>query len=116
MRLVFILFLLFSSTASANWSGGDTSRQAVFTVLQAADWAQTREIVKDDSRYELNPILGKYPSNTEVDIYFAATTVGHYLVSRALPPKQRKVWQYVWIGAQAGNVVRNYQVGIRINW
>ena len=114
MRFIFLLLLC--STASADWSSGDTNRQLAFTALQMVDWAQTREVVKDDRKHELNPILGKYPSKTEVNVYFAATTLGHYLVSRALPPDYRKVWQYVWIGFQTGNVIRNYRVGVRINF
>jgi hypothetical protein len=88
-------------------SHGDTNRQLA---PQLVDWAQSR------NPYETNPILGKYPSKTEVDVYFAAATLGHYLVSRALPPDYRKVWQYVWIGVQVGYVTHNYQIGLRIRF
>jgi hypothetical protein len=112
----FILFYVMSVTAVADWSSGDTNRQLAFTALQLVDWAQTREIVRNPDYYETNPILGKYPSKTEVDVYFAAATLGHYLVSRALPPDYRKVWQYVWIGVQVGYVTHNYQIGLRIRF
>ena len=115
MRMI-IVFMLFLSTAGADWSSGDTNRQLAFTALQMVDWAQTREIARNPDFYETNPILGKYPSSTEVDVYFAATTLGHYLVSQALPSDYRKVWQYVWIGVQAGYVTHNYQMGVRIDF
>ena len=115
MRII-VVFILFLSTSGADWSSGDTNRQLAFTALQLVDWAQTREIARNSDFYETNPILGKYPSSTEVDVYFAATTLGHYLVSRALPSDYRKAWQYVWIGVQAGYVTHNYQMGVRIRF
>ena len=111
-----VLMLLISPVAHTNWSTSDTARQLVFTGLQVVDWAQTREIARNPHYYEVNPILGSSPSAVEVNAYFLATTVGHYAVARALPPHHRKVWQYVWIGAQAATVTHNYQIGIRIDF
>jgi len=115
-NIVMVFILLFSTNSIANWSSGDTNRQLAFTALQMVDWAQTREIARNPDFYETNPILGKYPRKTEVDVYFAATTLGHYLVSQALPSDYRKAWQYVWIGVQAGYVTHNYQMGVRIRF
>ena len=118
MRRLAVLLVgaLLSVDATADWTQEDTARQLAFTGLQLIDWGQTRDIAQNPNRRELNPILGPNPSTTDVDVYFAATTLGHYVVSRALPPEYRKVWQYVWIGAQAGNVVRNYQLGVRVRF
>lgn len=110
------LLLVLAPSAGADWSHADTARQLAFTGLLAIDWAQTHEIIRRSDRHELNPILGSDPDRSTTNAYFAAAGIGHYLVSRALPPEYRKVWQYLWIGGQAATVHWNYQMGIRIRF
>ena len=116
MRLIFILFLVFCSTAGADWSREDSVRQSVVFSLMLVDWAQTREIARNPQFRELNPVLGPSPSSKEVDVYFVAAGAAHYLLARALPPEWRKRWQYVWIGGQASTVMWNHQMGVRISF
>lgn len=117
-----ILFLLISVFVSSSvfaadkWIKEDITREAVFVGLQIVDWQQTRYIAKSDEFTEINPILGKYPSRSEVNAYFAFTTLGHIAVTHVLPQRHRKYWQYAWIGLQAFTVGRNATIGVRFDW
>lgn len=114
----FILALsLFISTPAFAWSDGDTKREAVYLTLHTMDWLQTREIARNPARwYETNSILGEQPSIGRVNNYFALTGLAHILVSKALNPKYRKVFQYVTIGIEGGVVVHNYSIGIEVRF
>lgn len=39
------------------------------------DWQQTREIKNHPNMYEMNPALGKHPSDAKIDGYFALSTI-----------------------------------------
>ena len=114
MKWLILLCLL--STPAYAWTEADTRRQLVYTTLHVIDWGQTRYIATHDKFYETNPILGKYPSTQDVDGYFAATLAGHTLVSYLLPPKYRKWWQIIWIGAEFKTVAGNYSAGISVHF
>jgi hypothetical protein len=105
-----------SSLAFDEWTKKDTEYQLVFTTLLFVDHMQTREIVKSDYYYEANPILGRYPTMEEVEVYHALCALGHAGIAYMLPEEYRRVWQCVWIGIETHSVYRNYQVGIRIEF
>jgi len=113
-----ICFILLAtpSFAADEWTKADITREAVFVGLQLIDWQQTKYIANHDEFTELNPILGKYPTTSEVDRYFAITTLGHIAVTHVLPKKYRPYWQYTWIGIQGFTVTRNFIIGVRFNW
>lgn len=142
-KLIIIIFLcfIFSSPCYAyrfadKWSWSDTAYQGVFLVLLAADWAQTRTLADHNwffdgkHYYETNPLLGKFPTTQEVNLYFAGCAVGHTLIALALPPNikfhwfdgeelnipARRLWQCLWIGIEAGYVGWNYSLGVRIEF
>jgi hypothetical protein len=101
----------------ANWTTHDTYREAAALSLLAVDYGQTRTIAKNpDQWYEQNPILGEHPSVAEVNRYFALAAIGHVAASATLPPKWRKVWQYVTIGVEAAAVGHNISLGIGVSW
>lgn len=120
MKTLIILtaLLLFSAPAYAadKWTEADTQRQVIYSALHIIDWGQTRYIATHDEFEERNIALGKHPSTQEVDNYFAATLVGHTLVSYLLPSDWRKVWQYVFIGARFKTVADNYSIGIKVHF
>ena len=113
----YLILMLFPSICFAgDWTTADTLRQGAFTGLAIADWAQTRYISKHPEFYETNQILGSHPSTGKVDTYFAASIVGHAVISYMLPPAWRQGWQYVWIGVEAQKVVHNHSIGIKFNF
>lgn len=116
-KLIVIIGLLIAaqSASASDWTKADTTRQLIFTGLQIIDWAQTRQAL-DDGYIETNPLLGERPSARRIDGHSAFTTIANALISYALPPDYRHVWQYVMIGMQASTVVRNYSIGVRITF
>jgi hypothetical protein len=118
-----ILFLLVAAlslsgcSGNRTWTRGDYIREGVGLAVKTIDWRQTREIAKNPDRYwEINPIIGKHPSTSRVDAYFALTTIGHVLVTHAIPHPYRPYWQYISIGASTACVVNNYNIGLKIEW
>jgi len=122
-KMFMLLFLVVSFSANAEmfdeWSSDDSIRQAVATSTIIIDWGQTLDIsskCENTSIYETNPILGRCPSRGEVNKYFAASVGVNYLISRALPKKYRKGWQYMTIVYQAGFISNNYNLGIKVKF
>lgn len=113
-----ITFLFISSLCHAEeWTKSDTKRELVYMIFHVADWSQTLYISNHlEERHEINKVLGKYPSKSKVNLYFASTAVGHYVVSKALPPKWRKRWQYITIAVESGTVARNYKLGCKFEF
>ena len=101
-----------ASTPFENWSKEDTMRQAVYSVAHIIDWAQTRDICDSEKFYELNPVLGKNPSKSKVDIWMGSTLILQTVASGLIDEKWRPWWQTFWIGAEVGTVYHNYQIGL----
>jgi hypothetical protein len=114
--LVLVLSLPVSAQAFDVWSEADKHRQGIFNVALALDWRQTLQIIKDPNRYETNVILGKHPSDSKVNTYFALSMIGHAAVTHVLPSKWRPYWQYTWIVIETDAVIHNARVGIRLNF
>ena len=72
--------------------------------------------MQQDDYYETNPILGKHPSQAEVDLYmgltYAAGSTAIYFTER----KYRPIFHVLLIMMQAVAVQQNYHNGIRINF
>ena len=92
-------------------------RERLYLALHGLDWAQTRQIAKSphETVSETNPILGRHPSVGRVNNYFLATGLGHYGLSKILPPDLAKLFQYGTIGLEAATTGRNklkYNLGL----
>jgi hypothetical protein len=84
--------------------------EAAYLALHVADWGQTRNIAKHpDTWHETNPILGKHPSTSDVDRYFALTGLGHVALSKLLEdsPTLKNWFQGMTIMMEAGTVRKN---------
>ncbi len=115
--IIAVLFLFVRPALAADpWTDRQITQQAGVTFLLAIDWAQTRDIKNHSGLHEANPILGEHPTDREVDQYFAAAAIGHAVVTHFLPSDWRDAWQYVWIGAEAGTIARNYNLGVRFEF
>jgi len=129
MRFLLFGLILIASPARAgdDWTTGDTVRQGALTTLLIVDWTQTRYIAKhprdptrQDGTYqwraEGNNLLGAYPSVGRVNSYFAASIVGHAVISYMLPRPWREGWQYIWIGIEIDATSRNQRMGIKLEF
>ena len=115
MGKAIVVIMLFCGCAAPfeNWTKADTTRQAVLIGLTAVDWAQTRQIVDDPNHYESNPILGEYPTKTEIDVFMIAGASLQLLIPAMLQPKYRRIFQYIFIVERAVFTANNYRIGIR---
>lgn len=125
MRIFFIIlsaaFIFISSPASAGdkWTAEDTAYQAAVSALIVADWMQTRWIAKSgsDRYFEANPLIGRHPSASRVDAYFAASMAFSAAVSfYLLDQPNRRTWQGIWIGYESGFVIHNYSLGVQFGF
>jgi hypothetical protein len=115
--LLTIIFLLFTTCIYAGeWNSTDKILFRSFVVLQVIDYNQTLAIAYDDHHHELNPIMGRDPSDSTVMLYFVGSTVANYLVSDALSLKYRRAWLVACVLFQAVNVGRNYNMGFKIKF
>ena len=93
--ITLFLVLVPMKIQAEDWSKTDTTLFCSVLVLSYADYRQTIEITRDDSYHETNPLLGKYPSESEVANHFIITTVGAYLVADYLKGWKRSVF-LIW--------------------
>jgi len=116
--IILILLLVYSPIHAADkWDKMDYSLLAASSVLKVIDWQQTRYIANNPDRfYEQNPILGKHPSETEVNLYFVASYAGQVIIAHYLPSKYRKCWLGLWIGMSGRNSIHNNSIGIKMQW
>ena len=114
-KTAIVIALLFCGCS--NWSRSDTYRHAALTGLMALDYAQTMKIAREPEHYhEMNPILGRHPSEAEVSAYFASAYAIKTAVAVALPPEYRKWWQYALIGFSGACVANNLVIGLGIGF
>ena len=128
-KVILILVLLFISSPvhaeykfAENWTKTDTAYQATFLAITAVDWMQTRWMAKNDWQWdgeyhhESNPILGDYPDSKRVDTLVPLGMLAHTIVSMALPPDYRRIWQVLWIGVEGYCVTTNYSAGVHLEF
>ena len=114
MKICIVIVIVFMPLAawSADWTTQDTILQASLIGLIAIDWMQTLESL-NGNYYETNPILGKEPSRSEVNICIASSMIIATAVAYLLPSKYRIIFQSIVIGVELEAVNYNYQIGIR---
>lgn len=87
----------------------------------AVDWMQTSDIHRTKPANgnvitEGNRVLGPHPTQSTINQYFLAASVGHLLVSVALPPGYRNYWQVATLSVSCYWVRHNQAIGISIRW
>lgn len=126
--LITATLLLLTTTAFAadwTWDAADYAREAVALGLTVIDWGQTRDIRHHAGMKELNPILGREPSDGKVNGYFTTVMILHPLITAALPKKAtmfgvdlspRTAWQYFYIGVESTAISSNWRGGLRMRF
>lgn len=111
------LIAALGSTQAFSMDTDSLTRQVAYTALHLADWQQTRRIAGSNGQWiETNPILGPTPSQAQVNRYFAATLIGHWIVAYSLPKEWREPFQMGTIVMQASVVQKNYNLGIKVSF
>jgi hypothetical protein len=112
-----ILLLITPLLGCVGWP--ETQDEWAFHVLNAVDAAQTVQIGESECYHEGNPItraaLGTKPEEKETLAFFFLVSYMHRGVTVWLedkPPKYRRLWAKLSIGAKAVTVVGNQAKGI----
>jgi len=57
------------------WTKTEKGAAAVFVVSMIADGLSTKRMLKNQNNHETNFLLGEYPTDKEVGIYFGSTSL-----------------------------------------
>ena len=98
------------ATADTNWY-----RVAANTSL-VADWAQTRYIAASADHFEKNPIMGRNPSDNDVNKYFITAIILNNVIGELLPPQWGNAFYIGVAVVQTHTVLRNYSLGVRFKF
>jgi len=120
IKMIIIIIILFISTpaiAFDKWDKTDIILLSASTVALAIDWRQTRRIAEQPDRFfEINPILGRHPSLSQVDMYFMVSLIVNVGVAHILPSKWRKIFLGAMTMWEVGFVTHNNNIGLGISW
>lgn len=117
MRALLLACLLIAGPVSArDWTGEEIGWGAAAAAVRLADWAQTRNIVRNSDRFrEANPIIGEHPSRGRVDGSFVIGSALLFGAAHYWPQYRKQILQ--WFVVLGGGVVaRNASIGVRMSF
>lgn len=117
MRSIVLALALLALPAQAReWTGEEIGWGAAAAAVRLADWAQTRNIVRNPDRFrEVNPLIGEHPSFGRVDGAFIIGSALLFGAAHYWPQYRKQILQwYVVVGA--GVVARNASIGVRMTF
>lgn len=101
---ILIVFLILSPTLTfagddwrdsrLRWDHAETIMATTWMLFHYADYTQTLQI-KDTGMYELNPILGKHPTDFEITLWFGATSFFGIVIADQI---KSHTWRKIWLG------------------
>lgn len=113
LTLLGVLGALSISAHAEPLSRGELGAELAYTALHVIDWHQTRQIAASDGVFkEKNVLLGPSPHRDKVDAYFAATLLGHWAVTYALPHEYRPYWLGSTITLEVAVIHHNTRIGL----
>jgi len=84
-RIISLLLVMCMCTGCASWSAWDKTLGVTSTLATAADAYTTCRMLNNPNNYEVNPILGKHPSNVEVITTLAAGQAFVLMIAHLVP-------------------------------
>lgn len=81
-----------------------------------ADWSQTRDIKNHSDQHESNVLLGRHPSDTKVDAYFAGSMVANQWIANQLEGGWRTGFQATIILIETAAVSNNHALGVKFSF
>lgn len=116
MKLLAIMILMMTVFVTPARAETDWTRVAMNTAV-IMDWAQTRDIDQHPGLYEANKILGRYPSDAEINRYFLLELLAYNLVGEYLISEKYQAFFYGGIAMVHGDaVLHNYNMGVRFRF
>lgn len=118
MRTAILCFALIVAwpVSARDWTGEELGWGAAAAAVRLADWAQTRNIVRNPDRFrETNPLIGEHPSRGRVDGAFVIGSAVLFGLAHYLPEYRKSILRwFVVIGG--GVVARNASIGVRMSF
>lgn len=141
--IVVLLFVLLAGEARAgDWGNTDTAMLAGVLTLSVIDWGQTRDLARRQQRscftasiegqpgststactsspvYKedgMNPFLPAHPTTAQVDKSFALGMLATAGIAYVLPQTYRRWFLGGVIVIEAGTVIHNHQIGLRVDF
>jgi hypothetical protein len=99
------------------WTGEEKAWLGTAAAATVADWATTRDLSRRyrEGYYENNPILGKHPSTSRVDLYFVSAGLLGYVIADNLD-QNRKLFLQGWTAVEILYTNRNLNLGLKIKF
>ncbi len=110
---VYSILLAFCLVGCTSWNKTDLALEGVFFASHAVDWMQTNTIARNPDKYhEHNPILGKHPKVSEVNLVMGIMAVVQPVIAHILPSPYRRAWIISTTAVKLGMIANNFKVGI----
>lgn len=98
------------------WSNGELIAEGAFLLMLYGDYRQTRYISAHSEKYyeaEAGWAIGKHPTLTAVNNWFAFNAVAHVAIANCLSRGWRRGYQAVTLVYEADIVNDNYKLGVK---
>jgi len=92
MASVFACLLFFNvqaAQAADPWKTGDKVIYGIYLSALAVDYSQTSYFLEKTNYEESNPLLGKHPSQGQVNFYFISAAIIPAILAHFIPGKYR---------------------------
>jgi len=125
MKTLAALLLFFSmSLAHAEpfegWTDEEKAWFVASEISQILDYQTTRNVLYQQPKwkgyYEVNPLLGRHPSQGKLNIAEVATVIGNYYFSDWLSHDNRLFWLRAHTAFELGITAHNIQIGAEIRF
>ena len=94
----------------------DKNLEIAFQSINAMDAYTTSRIRHTPGVMESNPLtrslIGSQPNSNDVVLLFIAYGIGHYMISKSLPPKWRRYFQVATILYSGSLVINNCKLDL----
>ena len=97
------------------WKLMEVAGAALYITFDYIDLRQTKALVLD-GRGEMNPRLGKHPTQEKIDQHFAVSVLGKLALAHALPAPWRSLFLYFSAGRANQSVIHNWRLGYRLGF
>lgn len=109
--LTLLLLCLGGAARADDWTTEQKAMGATLAAAIAVDYGQTRSIAHRPECWEYNPIMGRHPTETRINVYFVAAPLLAYALLDNVSSGHRTVALRVLAGVELAVVGRNAYLG-----
>ena len=89
---------------------------AAALAVTVLDWRQTSDIHRHAGMYEMNPLLGRHPTQAEINRYFGLGMLATAAIVYYLPSKYRTAALTFYVVTETAVVGHNVSMGLRVGF